>query len=117
MKSKMNFLLGCMCVGLGILGAILPVMPSTCFFILAAYFFGKSSKKFETWVLTHKKFGPSVRAWRETRSIPMPAKCIASLGMTVSLVSVALSSSPLWILVLTTAVILPSAFFIWTRPH
>ena len=116
MKKQLNILMGFTCVGLGILGAFLPVLPSTCFFIFAAYFFGKSSTRFENWLLNHKRFGPPVVAWRESRAIPLPAKWMATGGMSLSLCIVYFGHAPFWVFLLTLAVILPSAAYIWTRP-
>ena len=116
MKRQFNILFGFSCVGLGVLGAFLPVLPSTCFFIFAAYFFGKSSIRFENWLLNHKRFGPPVIAWRQSRAIPLPAKWMASLGMSFSVALVYFGHAPFWVFLLTLAIILPSAAYIWTRP-
>lgn len=116
MKKHANIGMGFFCVGLGVLGAFLPVMPSTCFFIFAAYFFGKSSEKFENWLLNHKKFGPPVVAWRQNRSIPVHAKWLATAGMSSSILIVYLGQGITWILAVTIAVIIPSGIYVWTRP-
>jgi uncharacterized membrane protein YbaN (DUF454 family) len=116
MKKQVNILFGFSCVGLGVLGAFLPVLPSTCFFIFAAYFFGKSSTRFENWLLNHRRFGPPVIAWRQSRAIPRPAKWMATLGMSFSVAMVYIGHAPFWVFILTLAVILPSAAYIWTRP-
>lgn len=113
----MNLGIGFFCVGLGVLGAFLPVLPSTCFFIFAAYFFGKSSSRFENWLLNHKRFGPPVVAWRESRAIPLHAKYLATAGMSVSVLVVYFGHAPTWVFFLTLAVVIPSAVYIWTRPH
>lgn len=56
-------------VGLGVLGAILPGLPSTVFFILALWAFKKSSPRFERWLLENRMIGPTLRDWDEHRSI------------------------------------------------
>ena len=74
---------GFLLLGLGALGAALPVMPTTIFIILAAFCFGRSSPRIETWLLDHPRFGGSLRSWREERAIPTQAKVFAVAGMAV----------------------------------
>lgn len=77
-------------IGLAVLGALLPVLPSTPFVLLAAACFARSSERFYNWVMNHRSFGPLVREWRHHRSIPYRVKLYAialmSLSLTVSIV-------------------------------
>ncbi len=66
--------LGWFCVGLAVAGVVLPVLPSTPFLLLAAFFFARSSPRFYQWLLDNRTFGPIIREWREHRSIPRRAK-------------------------------------------
>lgn len=72
--------LGVFFVGLGIIGAFLPVMPTVPFLIVAAACFTRSSSRLETWLLTHRQFGPPLIAWRERGAIPRRAKWLALVG-------------------------------------
>lgn len=85
------FILGVICLALGIIGAFLPVMPTTIFVILAAGCFAKSSPRMEAWILNHPRFGPAVRSWRLNRSMSVRAKWAASLGMAFGLTMLLLS--------------------------
>ena len=69
--------LGLFFVGLGIIGAILPLMPTTIFLILAAGCFARSSPRLEKWLLDHKVFGPTLRAWRADGAISRRASSAA----------------------------------------
>ena len=80
-KRTVYFVLGWAMVGLGFIGAMLPVMPTTIFLILAAWFFGRSSPRFEKWLLEHPVFGPTLAGWREHGAVPKRVKWIACAGM------------------------------------
>jgi hypothetical protein len=71
------FALGWVCVGLGGIGLLLPVMPSTIFFICAATCFARSSPRFLAWLLALPTIGPLVRDWRAGLGMPKRAKIIA----------------------------------------
>ena len=61
--------LGLFFVLLGFIGALLPLMPTTIFLILAAGCFARSSPRLENWLLTHPHFGHHIVAWREKGAI------------------------------------------------
>jgi len=71
---------------LGMIGIIVPVMPSTVFFLIALWAFSNGSERFHHWLYNHRHFGPPLRAWQEHRAIPVKAKIFAVLGMMVSFV-------------------------------
>jgi len=70
-------ILGFFFLGLAVLGAILPVMPTTCFVLMAAACFAKSSPRFYNWLLASRLFGPMITQWQTTRSMPKRAKTMA----------------------------------------
>ncbi|HET8619331.1 MAG TPA: YbaN family protein [Acidimicrobiales bacterium] len=81
--------LGWVAVALGGLGVVVPGLPTTGFFVLAAACFARSSPRFERWVLSLPKIGPLVRDHRAGLGMPRRAKVLA-IGM--MLAACALSS-------------------------
>ncbi|MFT4091978.1 MAG: YbaN family protein [Asticcacaulis sp.] len=77
-------LLGLFFVALGVIGAFLPVMPTTIFLIIAAIIFAKSNPAWEAKIMEHPKYGPPIRDFRERGIIGPKAKCFAVGGMAVS---------------------------------
>ena len=59
----------CICIGLGLIGAFLPVLPTTPFLILATVLSYNSSPKIRKWLLDHPVFGDTIKNYLENRSI------------------------------------------------
>lgn len=82
--------LGVLFVGVGLVGAVLPVLPTTPFMLLAAACFVRASPRFYNWLLNTRTFGPLIREWRRYHSIPWRAKLMAiglmAATLTVSIV-------------------------------
>ena len=68
---------GCLAVVLGTIGIVVPGLPTTGFFVLAAACFARSSPRFERWVLDLPTVGPMVRDYRAGLGMPRRAKVIA----------------------------------------
>lgn len=116
--SKSLFLaLGLISLSLGIIGIFLPILPTTPFAILAAYFFSKSSVRLHTWLLNQKTLGPVIRDWEANGVIRLKAKVLATAMMTVlfsyTLVFVKVS---LIIKGIVSLIGISVLTFIWTRP-
>jgi uncharacterized protein len=79
------FGLGWVLVALGGVGIVLPVMPTTIFFIGAAACFARSSPRFERWVLELPRIGPLVRDYRRGLGMPRRAKIIATITLVVAI--------------------------------
>ena len=78
-KRLLLIVLGLGCLGLGIVGYVIPGLPGTIWLILAATLFLRSSDRLYNWVIHHRVFGSQVRGFLETGEIPMRAK-LMSIG-------------------------------------
>lgn len=106
---------GFLCIATGIVGIVVPLLPTTDFVLMAAYCFSKGSRKWELWLLNHPWFGPMVREWRASGSIPLRAKIISSamLVLGASWGAWMLPSRSAWIPPLVCLLV---AVYIWSRP-
>lgn len=116
--TKLIYLLsGFMLTAIGIIGAFLPVLPTTVFLIGALFCFAKSSPKLEVWLLTHPRFGASLVAWRRHGAISKRVKCVACCSMLISFILVCLLASLPLLAYAGIAILMGSgAYFIITRP-
>lgn len=101
----------------GLAGAVLPVLPTTPFMLLAVWAFSNSSQRLHDYVWHHPRHGPLVRAWKEHGAIPGRAKFAALLVMLASAVFlIFFSSVPVWAVTAAVLLMLAGAAFILSRP-
>lgn len=101
----------------GLIGAVLPLLPTTPFLILAAACFARSSPRLEARILNDPRFGPLVRDWRERGAIPPKAKLFAVGGMTGGYTVFLLATDPaLPLAILVAALMALIAAWILSRP-
>jgi uncharacterized membrane protein YbaN (DUF454 family) len=109
--------LGLLFVALGLIGAVLPLVPTTIFLILAAGCFARSSPRLEAWLLDHPQFGPGLRAWRTERAISPCAKIAAVCGITLGYLLFWLAAGPdLAVGLAVAAAMAACAAYVVTRP-
>ena len=117
-RFRLAFLaLGCVCVGLGLLGTFLPLLPTTPFLLIALWAFSRSSRRFHHWLFTHPRFGPRLQEWQRHGTVPVKVKASALLAMAVSFALMAFVARVRWpVLVLAGGVMLFGAAYLLTRP-
>ena len=77
--------LGTLFLGVGLIGVVLPLLPTTPFMLLAAACYVRASSRFYNWLLNTRTFGPLIREWRQYRSIPWRTKMTAIALMAATL--------------------------------
>lgn len=110
--------LGLVCVGLGVLGAFVPLLPTTIFLIIAVFCFAKSAPAWRQRILDHPRYGPPVLHFVRDGIVSRRAKAIAlsaiaaNFALTLALVEMTTPA-----LVILATVLLAVSAYIATRPE
>ena len=109
-------LVGFTALGLGALGVVLPLLPTTPFLLVAAFAFANASKRLHAWLLEHRLFGTLIDNWNRYGAVSRPAKTVGVVSMAVVLVASMVFGVPLWLLAVQALVLTACAAFIVSRP-
>ncbi|SEG84733.1 YbaN family protein [Marinobacterium lutimaris] len=110
-------LLALLFVALGMIGAVLPGMPTTVFLLLALWAAARGWPQLHDWLLNHPVYGEHLRNWQEQRAVPRRAKWLASLSMALSGLILALTLGfGLWVCLAMSSMILVASW-LWSRPE
>ncbi|PSW18796.1 DUF454 domain-containing protein [Photobacterium sanctipauli] len=83
-KRTLLLLCGWICVGLGVLGAVLPLLPTTPFLLLASACFMRGSPRLNRWLMEHRHFGPILRNWHQNGAVSSKVKRRANIMIVLS---------------------------------
>ena len=92
-KSRAYIAAGFVCVGLGVAGIPLPVLPTTPFLLAAVYFFTRGSRRWHDWLVNHRVLGMYITAFRERRGLTPGQKVRIAGVVTLTLLLTALLST------------------------
>lgn len=98
MKNILNGIcvgLAFLCVGLGAVGIVLPFLPTTPFFLVAAALFAKGSKRFHRWFTGTAIYRKHLEPFVESKSMTMKKK-LSVLAMVTALLTIGFIMSPIW---------------------
>lgn len=109
--------LGLICVALGVIGIVLPLLPTVPFLLLAAFFFARSSSRLHHWLITHKTFGPLIQDWQSSGAIRPAAKKAATASVAAIFAISIFLKVPSFVLVIQAVTLTAVMIFIWTRPN
>lgn len=81
METKRLFFLsvGSTLLGIGVIGIIIPVLPTTPFILASAFFYGKSSKRLDNWISNSPYFGSYIENYKTKNGVPLNDK-LTSIG-------------------------------------
>lgn len=110
-------LLALVFVALGLIGVVVPGMPTTVFMLLGAWAAARGWPALHDWLLAHPRYGPPIRDWRAHGAVPRRAKWLATAMMTLSALLLALSSAPLWVKAGVPLMMAAVLVWLWCRPE
>lgn len=109
--------LGWLSLATGLVGIFLPLLPTTPFVLLAAYFFSRGSERSHQWLLKHRQFGPLIRDWEAHGVVRPRAKRMATALMVPLFAYTVVFVRVNWPIKLVVVAIGVSVLtFLWTRP-
>lgn len=109
--------LGLLCVGLALVGVVLPLLPTVPFLLLAAFFFARSSPRLHNWLLSHPQFGPMIEDWMRSGAISPRGKRWATLSVAAVFGLSLILGAPGFVLIIQALVLGAVLIFLWTRPN
>lgn len=102
---------------LGIIGLLLPIMPTVPFLLVAAWAGGKGWPVLEQKLLAHPKYGPQIIAWRKYGVVKRQPKVIASVMMAGSALMLGFSPAPFAVKFAVIGIMATVAVWLWLRPE
>lgn len=109
-------LAGWLALALGVIGLLLPVVPTTPFIILAAFAFGRGSPEMRRRLENSRHFGRAIRDWEAHGAIRPRHKALACLLMAASLLGGWVLGLAPWVLLIQATAMAAAAAFVLTRP-
>jgi len=111
------WLVAVLTLALGVLGVVVPGLPTTPFVILAAFAASRGSPRLHAWLRRHRLFGPIVASWQQDGGIPRKAKWASTVAMAACAGVLFAVLAPLWMPATGTAVMGVVSLWIWSRPE
>jgi uncharacterized membrane protein YbaN (DUF454 family) len=109
-------LVGLAALGIGAVGVVMPLLPTTPFLLVAAFAFARSSERMNKWLREHQVFGPLIDNWHRDGSIDPKTKQMAITVIVATPVVTWLLGMPFWVVACQIVVLGAAAVFILTRP-
>lgn len=104
-------------LGLGILGVLLPGLPTVPFILLSAYAAARGSKQLHDRLLAHRQFGPMIVHWRDHGAVARRSKWLAIGTMVLCVVVLVLTAPRPWMAAVGAGVMAIVGAWLWTRPE
>lgn len=111
------WLLAYLSLGLGIVGIVLPGLPTVPFVLLSAFAAARGSQRLHARLLADPRFGPMIRDWETYRAVSRRAKRRATTMMAVCAVIMFLTAPKWWMAATGTAIMTAVAIWLWRRPE
>lgn len=110
-------LMALLCLGMAVIGVLLPGVPTTVFVLMAAWAAMRSSPRLHRWLWRSRLFGPVLRNWSAGRYVGRGAKRSAAAVMAVCVAVLwGMSGLPLWVCAMATFCMTTVLIWLWSRP-
>jgi uncharacterized membrane protein YbaN (DUF454 family) len=118
-KKVSYLILGSIFVAIGLIGIFVPVLPTTVFLLLAAFFYARSSNRALHWLLHNRWFGPYIRNYREGRGMAVRDKVVTLLLLWITITATAVFViEDIWVRLLLFAVALGvTIHLLWIKTY
>lgn len=111
------WLLAYLSLGLGLLGILVPGLPTVPFVLLSAFAAARGSARLRRRLLAHAQFGPMIRDWEANGSVSRRAKRVAILTMAASAILMLVLMPRIWMALPGIACMTAVATWLWRRPE
>ena len=106
-----------LCLVMGVIGVIVPGLPSTVFILMAGWAAARSSPRLHHWLWQHRWFGPMLRDWAQGGRVSRRSKWHATLAMAMSAALLWLVPVPWWAQALALGSMTVVLVWLWLRPE
>ncbi len=96
--NRIIFLGGTITLIIGMIGIVLPILPTTPFLLISAAAYAKSSKRFYKWLINSKFLGTYIRNYKEGKGMPIKLKIITLIILWITIIiSLFFMNNLIWI--------------------
>jgi uncharacterized membrane protein YbaN (DUF454 family) len=104
-------------LALGLVGVVVPGLPTVPFVLLSAFAAARGSQRLHRWLLAHRQFGPMIRDWQAQGAVDRRSKWLATVMMSACAVIMFLTAPRAWMAATGTAIMAGVAVWLWRRPE
>lgn len=104
-------------LGLGLVGIVIPGLPTVPFVLLAAFAAARGSERLHRRLLAHRQFGPMIRDWQAQGAVSRRAKWLATTMMAACAIVLFLTAPEAWMAATGSGVMLLVGAWLWRRPE
>jgi hypothetical protein len=104
-------------LGLGLVGVVVPGLPTVPFVLLSAFAAARGSERLHRWLLAHRRFGPMIVDWQAYGAVARRSKQLAIATMALCAVVMFLTAPRPWMAVTGTGIMAIVATWLWRRPE
>ena len=115
MKRILFVILGCLCLGLGTVGIVLPLLPTVPFYLATVFFFANSSKRLHDWFTGTKMYRKHLESYvkKEGMTVRTKATIMASASLMMGIGVLCMSRVPIARIVLAVVWVCHIIYFVF----